>query len=1832
MDTTRRIIRSPSLKRRSRPVPINQRKPSLREEVSLERVIGLTVSTNATLACDPNTGTIAYPAGCVVVLFNPRRNKQSHIFNTSKKTITSLAFSPDGKQLVTGETGHQPAVRVWDVAEKTQVAEFHGHKFGIVCVKFSPSLKHLVSVGSQHDMMVNVWNWKTGTKVASNKISSKVNSIAFSKDGSMFVTVGNRHVKFWYLESSKTKINETVPLQGRNGILGDHKNNYFSDVACGKAVYAITQTGLLCQFNDKRQLDKWVELRRIAESDYKTTNATCVSAGEDKIFIGCANGVVRIFDAVNLNYVATMPRPHQLGVDVASALSPSQLISQTEDAKFPDTVAVSYNDFHKKVTCIYNDHSLYVWDVHDVRKVGKSWSFLYHSSCVWGLEVNPATTEEMNPILPSDSFMTCSSDDTIRIWNLDPNMVETESSKRNVYSNELLKVIYVDPSLTCLKDVNYNPAGGTDKTDTNYDGKNGIRSIGISPDGRHLASGDRIGNVRVHDLINMQEIMKIEAHDQEILCVQYSDLNTGPQLLASSSRDRLIHVFDVEQRYGLLQTLDDHSSSVTAIKFTENDGQIKMLSSSADKSVLFRNAQMTPTFQFVLANQHVVGNNSLYDMDIEPSQRFLATACQDRNIRIYNIKSAKQKQCYKGAVGDSGVLLKLQLDPSGQFAVTSCTDKSLALLDFKTGDLLATMFGHSELATGVKFMPDLKRLVSVSSDGCIFVWRLPPELTESMKGRLEEMGKLPMEAVNGDINRKPNNYDEALGRAPLFPNEEVIKTPTKILEELQKKREKEQPDFRYSIGPLPNWAKAKMGENSNGQQKVDNKPQPRGRWARRIDSGEDLSQLEIAESRDDQKAQKVRRETVILKQAENSPRKIPRIPGKDEDDEDFFPQIQKDGENSSDLKDLQWSRLSFHRSQEDLDDLDEESQEVIYYPPSEASVDTNSSSFTVFSGQGLRKLPRGSSRSSLSERPPDAESSSTDPVSVEELDDEEDPGDIPSLPTTPGDELGKTPDREKFLKDTFENLSFTPESKERFKKSLDEEERKQEEAEEAGGFNPRQSISTKFLSRSQQANIKNIAQKQDNWFDSLQRRRDVMARAVDETRKTLMAMGWKDQSPESEADPGHSPVQEVPEVRRSLEREDIPNSPRTPTSLRRCWSTFDLPKQPIQEEHPVTVPFTAHTLSTKGNSRTVDSSSSSPPRWRSRIPTPQSLSRSTPQSGNALTSDSDDSSSGGRPTRRSRPSTLSISREERKKLEPRSHSHSSSYRKQTASSQARLSTERRELGNGLSKSTSMTNLNNGGKKQSTKTRTGKPLSKSAAYASTPNLLSALSDTSEDLELDNTIVSGNLSNSVPDLLDEDPQKVKSKRGEATKLLPETKRFSTGTPKRVNSASELGKKPARMSLPGRQILSDKSDKELMPPPPTTNISVTKSKQSVFIKRATRSQTRSKQELTLDQAKNILKGNSGILPQKQGSSPPVSENVRSTPPSGKSIPKVTSPPVHLTSNILEIATEIEMTADELRRQKIESAFQNLSALDASPNDLPEKDYTPQNHNSSITSLTSVSTLSNNQLSPPDYLANSLPAHNDTPLNDSWNSTLTSHSDNELDNTPSKSIKERIAQLTSRSSPQPAVTSSPSSLAMYSPGSNASQYSSGVGSSLDSETATRMFQGISPPTNSHRSQENSYTLEHALNVVSQSSSTYLTTATETIPTIRQTPAHSPHPSNRSISLSSSHSTVTPSPTQSPRTTDDITLSMEAIKDLKKAVSVVTDTYKKLQEHSNGAQSEGLQMLTDAIQECSSEMASLLQDKLSTNHYTEIKDLIRQNQQILTTNQQMLKSLMVPK
>ncbi|KAI4801648.1 hypothetical protein KUCAC02_019528 [Chaenocephalus aceratus] len=697
----RNLLRSPSIRHKK------NRRESLTSKVTLEKVLGITASGNSGLACDPRSGLVAYPAGCVVVLLNAKKNRQHHIINTSRKTITALSFSPNGKHLVTGESGHLPAVRLWDVEERRQVAELQRHQYGVSCVAFSPNSKYIVSVGNQHDMMVN-----KDVVVAANKVSSQVTGVSFSEDSSYFVTVGNRHVKFWYLDHCKAnKASAPVPLLGRSGLLGDLRNNFFCDVACGRgsasdSTFCITSSGLLCEFNSKRTLDNWVDLR--------TGVAQSLSLSEDLVFCGCSDGTVRAFSPVDLCFICTLPRPHRLGSDASALREASHLFPTMTDARYPDTIAVTFDPVSQWLSCVYSDHSVYVWDVTDISRVEKVHSALYHAACVGDLEMFPDVRGEFAAGLSSGVFLSCSADNTIRLWRTS-DWTHTRDHSQNILSKDLLNIIYIDGNTSTLLDPEY---------------------------GKHLASGDRSGVLRVHDLSSMEEILNVEAHDAEILCLEYSKPETGLKLLASSSRDRLIHVLDAEDDYSLLQTLDEHSSSITAVRFAADKNKVKMISCGADKSIYFRTAHQTDRGTEFRRSHHMVMKTTLYDMGVDPTCH-AAVGCQDRSIRIFNISNGKQEKLYKGSLSEDGSVLRVQLDPSGQYVATSSSDKNISIFDFDSGECVATMDGHSEIVTGLKFTNDCRHLISVSGDSCIFVWRLAPELTISMRERLRQLRQNP---------------------------------------------------------------------------------------------------------------------------------------------------------------------------------------------------------------------------------------------------------------------------------------------------------------------------------------------------------------------------------------------------------------------------------------------------------------------------------------------------------------------------------------------------------------------------------------------------------------------------------------------------------------------------------------------------------------------------------------------------------------------------------------------------------------------------------------------------------------------------------------------------------------------------------------------------------------------------------------------------------------------------------------------------------------------------------------------------------------------------------
>ena len=56
-------------------------------------------------------------------------------------------------------------------------------------------------------------------------------------------------------------------------------------------------------------------------------------------------------------------------------------------------------------------------------------------------------------------------------------------------------------------------------------GDGGLRCLSFSWDGRRIASGDRSGNLRVHSTESLKCVSFTEAHDAEVLSLDYAHVN-----------------------------------------------------------------------------------------------------------------------------------------------------------------------------------------------------------------------------------------------------------------------------------------------------------------------------------------------------------------------------------------------------------------------------------------------------------------------------------------------------------------------------------------------------------------------------------------------------------------------------------------------------------------------------------------------------------------------------------------------------------------------------------------------------------------------------------------------------------------------------------------------------------------------------------------------------------------------------------------------------------------------------------------------------------------------------------------------------------------------------------------------------------------------------------------------------------------------------------------------------------------------------------------------------------------------------------------------------------
>jgi WD40 repeat protein len=106
-------------------------------------------------------------------------------FATSNTSLSSVAFSPDGKYILTA--GVDRAARLWDIATREQIHQFTGHTDEIRTAIFSPDGKYIATTSA--DGTARIWGTQTGQEL--RRLighNAGVENAAFSPDGKYILT------------------------------------------------------------------------------------------------------------------------------------------------------------------------------------------------------------------------------------------------------------------------------------------------------------------------------------------------------------------------------------------------------------------------------------------------------------------------------------------------------------------------------------------------------------------------------------------------------------------------------------------------------------------------------------------------------------------------------------------------------------------------------------------------------------------------------------------------------------------------------------------------------------------------------------------------------------------------------------------------------------------------------------------------------------------------------------------------------------------------------------------------------------------------------------------------------------------------------------------------------------------------------------------------------------------------------------------------------------------------------------------------------------------------------------------------------------------------------------------------------------------------------------------------------------------------------------------------------------------------------------------------------------------------------------------------------------
>ncbi|GAB5358085.1 hypothetical protein AAMO2058_000428600 [Amorphochlora amoebiformis] len=680
--------------------------PKSNSEVRLEQVIGTTACDNSQIAWNPVQPQIAYPAGCVAVLYNVRFGKQEKLIIACKSKISSLTYSKGGKYLSVGGSGSSSSVTVWDIQNGHRVCKLLGHKSSVTNLVFSPDGKYLLSTSSEENKLENariiLWDWQAGKEVFSHEPRKQALCGAFSPDGSFFVCGGEGWIKTWSLEMTHLSEDNVSPQEENVDLRRHHDKTYVSlQIASGNnpAMYCVTSSGILCQIvkstltvpeNPEEpkmlwRMDKWVDLKLKGAG-------FAVSLTDLYICIAGRQSKIRLFQPETLQHAGNFPSPEHRG-------------------KPPDALGCHLSKDSKRAVTLYSDRSIVIWNTSNPKAISSVRLLSSHGGPITNI-VYHQNENALNT--PSDYLISSSTDGTIRAWDVSPD-------------NEIVGENF----LTC----GLSEFGG------------GVKSLQMVSD-EIMACGDEKGAIH---LIRIDDFKVICSSSEEGCGIREISVGTFPSEIskrkkilrvAAGYENGTVKLFEVSpsKDLSLLDKTDSTNGNPLAgaillptgsriVTFATN-GQMKVYNISSEGKL----------------SEVLKGDTKcqVTDIDLHPNHRYIIACGNDRCLHIFSVDTGLETKKYAAHQKKKIGVRYSSIDPSALFVVASCTDNSLRLIDWLSGSLIAKMTGHAAPVPSVQFSPDCAFMYSCSHDGCIFIHRVSEALSKPMLERMDDSTRKSM--------------------------------------------------------------------------------------------------------------------------------------------------------------------------------------------------------------------------------------------------------------------------------------------------------------------------------------------------------------------------------------------------------------------------------------------------------------------------------------------------------------------------------------------------------------------------------------------------------------------------------------------------------------------------------------------------------------------------------------------------------------------------------------------------------------------------------------------------------------------------------------------------------------------------------------------------------------------------------------------------------------------------------------------------------------------------------------------------------------------------------